>query len=71
MTIPMALGDSGKRYETRAYWKSDGDEVVIGWSDNPGDFRTDVKEHPELTGWKEIDRQADNDNASTSDQVGH
>ncbi len=69
--IQFPVVDSGKRYETRAYRKDDGAEVFIGCSDSAGAFRGDVEIRPDLTGWKELDRQSEVGNASTSGQMGH
>ena len=57
MTFLERIGDKGQRYEIRAI-QNDGEEVRIGWSDDPEGFARAVKLHPGLKGRRVIDREA-------------
>ena len=53
-SIPPA-GDRGQRYEIRASTPS-GEEVVIGWSDDPSAFFQMVEMHPIYHSRRVVDR---------------
>lgn len=60
MTCPLlkrrSHGDRGRRYEIRAI-RSDGQELVVGWSDDPGAFTDFVRLHPGLKERIVVDRE--------------
>ena len=54
---PDQVGDEGQRYEIWAV-QNDGEEIRIGWSNDPNAYTLAVKFHPGLKGRRIVDREA-------------
>ena len=61
MTLrPDQLGDKGQRYEIRCRNEA-GEEIVVGWSNDPDAFCKAIELHPSRNQRRVIDRKKGND----------